>query len=406
MRARLIAIGIILLMSIPAVAGSDIVCNNHLAAPDLKLECELTDNANESVKLYLKSFNGITVDSWIWAIKYIEDWDGKIVVNPRREYVFAPFNFSMNLENSMREAAESVWLEFEHYWVFYNKENILRFVIIHKDGRIEEKNVTVYISGRVPYPWEDREVLGLLLEFGFVFAILGSIILLAKLIEALRVTRAEETFDENNKNESRLKPSKPSRSFLIFSALLFFYLGHLASPWVVYFLATPFRIASDVKLLLLGSVLLGLTLEWLFFVRNAKKSGYSYLIREAPITGLEWVPLAMFPFGVWPMLIGFLAFFFLFLVNQDYEVNRLMRKTALPASVFAASALVLLVGGDAAFIAGFLVLAFIHPYLIASKIKSAPSIEEIPVTQRSPEVRELLETFDRVLRERKMEGEL
>ncbi len=73
-------------------------------------------------------------------------------VNPGGAYLVAPFNFTVDLKSAMREFAGRTWLGSNHYWILYNKENVLTFEILGENGTVEEKNVTVYISGRVSYP--------------------------------------------------------------------------------------------------------------------------------------------------------------------------------------------------------------------------------------------------------------
>ncbi|WP_456365646.1 hypothetical protein, partial [Thermococcus sp.] len=197
--------------------------------------------------------------------------------------------------------------------------------------------------------------------------------------------------------------------FAVTGGFLFRGGGLFVVPILFYLLATPLRIVSDVGLYILTVVLAFLTLEWLLFVWDAWRSGHPYIIREAPLTGLEWVPLAVAPLGGWPLNFnllpfGLLSFFFLFLLNKEPRINVLMRKLALPASLVAVFALVLLINPDFAFDVIFLAMAFLHPYLVVSKIETAPSIEDLPVFQRSPEVKELLERFDRVIKQRKLEG--
>ncbi len=402
MRTAVAAVVLTVLFLAPVVAGATISCDDHVKASDLTLSCTLFGERNETVKLYLKSFDGIPVDSDVWATGHVPGLDRAITTNPGGAYFIPPFNFSVNLENAMRITADRVWLGSSHYWVFYNKENTLTFVIIHRNGTVEEKNVPVYIFGRVPYPWEDRETARALIYIALPVVIFLTIIVLAKFYELLRSERAEELGGAGDKNKRR--PPEPSRSSFISSAFLFFFLGDVIAPWVFYSLATPREIINDNKLYIPTVILLGLTLEWILFVRGAEKSGHPYVIREAPITGLEWTPLVMMPFGGWPLALGLLLFLLLFLPNQEPEINRWMRKLALPVSLLTAFALILLVNADVLFSVIFLAMAFIHPHLVVSKIESAPRIEELLPTHRNPEVRELLEKFDRVLKERRLEG--
>lgn len=396
---RLIVPILITLLFIPSVAGVSLSCDDHVSAPNLTLRCTLLGENNESVKVYLKAFDGIQIDSDVWATGHSIDWNGMITGNARRHYFRVPFNFSADLKDAMRVVADKAWLEPEHYWVFYNKKNTVTFAVIHRNGTVEEENVTVYISGRIPYPWEDKEIVRFLYVIGVALGIALAIIFLSKLVELLKVKRAE-----NREEENRPKPPEPSRSSFISSAFLFLFLGILAAPWIFYLLATPERIPNDFRLYLPTTVLIGLTLEWLVFVREAEKSGHPYVIREAPITGLEWTPSVMIPFGGWPTALGSFLFFVPFLLNQDHELNRKMRRLALPVSLAVALALVLIANADLIFIVAFLALAFLHPHYVVSKVKSAPTIEQLPLIQRSPEVRELLEKFDRVIREMEREG--
>ncbi|WP_297550920.1 hypothetical protein [Thermococcus sp.] len=398
-------IGVILvvLLFIPSVAGVSLSCDDHVSAPNLTLRCTLLGESNESVKVYLKSFDGVQVDSDVWVTGYPTDRNETITGNARRHYFRVPFNFSVGLKNAMEVVADKAWLGQEHYWVFYNKKNTLTFAIIHRNGKVEEKSVNVYISGRLHYPWEDKDVLHFIREIGLALGIVLAILFLSKLVELLRTERAEN-MDETQREKDKLKPPEPSRSSFISSAFLFLYLGMLVAPWIFYLLATPEKILGDFRLYLPTTVLAGLTLEWLIFVREAEKSGYPYVIREAPITGLEWTPLAMVPFGGWPTVFGLLLFLALFLPNQEPELNRTMRKLALPVSLVVALTLVLIANADIVFAIAFLALAFFHPHYVVLKVESAPTIEQLPVAQRSPEVRELLERFERVIRDMEREG--
>ncbi len=398
-------IGVILvvLLFIPSVAGVSLSCDDQVSAPNLTLRCTLLGESNESVKVYLKSFDGVQVDSDVWVTGYSTDLNETITGNSRRHYFRVPFNFSVDLKNAMEVVADKAWLGQEHYWVFYNKKNTLTFAIIHRNGKVEEKSVNVYISGRLPYPWEDKDVLHFIREIGFALGIVLAILFLSKLVELLK-TEQMENLDKTREEENRPKPPEPSRSSFIGSAFLFLYLGVLVAPWIFYLLATPEKILNDFRLYLPTTVLIGLTIEWLIFAWEAEKSGYPYVIREAPITGLEWTPLAMVPFGGWPMVFGVLLFFIIFLPNQEPELNRTMRKLALPVSLAVALALVLIANADVLFTVAFLALAFFHPHYVVSKVESAPTIEQLPVAQRSPEVREFLEKFDRVIREMEREG--
>jgi len=403
MRTAVAAAVLTVLFLAPVVEGATISCDDHVNASDLTLSCTLFGERNETVKLYLKSFDGIPVDSDVWATGHVLGLDRAITTNLGGAYFIPPFNFWVNLENAMRIAADRVWLGSSHYWVFYNKENILTFEIIPRNGAVGEKNVMVYISGRVPYPWEDSEVLRFSLEIGLALATVLVLMFLSKLADALRTKRAEE-LSETSQGEKKLEPPESSRSSFIGSVFLFTVIGNAMAPWVFYFLATPLRVANDMKPYIPMVALIGLTLEWLFFVRQAEKSGHPYVIREAPITGLEWTPLVVMPFGGWPLALGLLLFLLLFLLNQEPEINRWMRKLALPVSLLTAFALILLVNADVLFSVIFLAMAFIHSHLVVSKIESAPRIEELLPTHRSPEVRGLLEKFDRVIHERRLEG--
>ncbi len=398
-----IAVILAVILSIPPVAGVNLSCDDQVSAPNLTLRCTLLGENNESVKVYLKAFDGVPVDSDVWATGYSTDRNETITGNAQRHYFRVPFNFSVYMGNAMRRAADKAWLGQEHYWVFYSKENTITFAIIHRNGKVEEKSVNVYISGRVPYPWEDKDVLHFIREIGLALGIVLAILFLLKLVELLRTKRAENT-DETQRERDRPKPPEPSRSSFIGSAYLFLYLGKLAAPWIFYLLATPEKILGDFRMYLPTTVLIGLTLEWLIFVREAEKSGHPYVIREAPITGLEWAPSVMIPFGGWPMVFGLLLFLALFLLNQEPDLNRTMRKLALPVSLAVALALVLIADADVLFTVAFLAMAFFHPHYVVLKVESAPKIEQLPVAQRSPEVRELLEKFDRVIREMEKEG--
>ncbi len=400
-----IAVILIMLLIAPAVAGATITCDNHVSAPGLKLKCTLVGTGNESVRLYLESLNGVAVaSSNIEATGHLIGWNQTITTNPGGAYLIVPFNFTVDLKSTMREFAGKIRLGSNHYWVLYNKENVLTFEILNGNGKTEEQDVTVYISGRVPYPWEN----GILPEVFFALIILTGVFLIfwfvSKPVRLETERRSLET-----PRDGRPRPPQPSRAGFAVTGAFLFRGGELfVIPWLFYFLATPLRIVNDISLYILTVVLVFLTLEWLLFVRNAERSGHPYIIREAPLTGMEWVPLAIVPLGGWPlnfklMPFGVLFFFFLFLINKEPRINELMRKLALPVSLVAASVLVLFLNPDVVFGAIFLAMAFLHPYLVVSKIESAPSIEELSVFQRSPEVKELLERFDRVIKQRKLE---
>ncbi len=148
-----IAVTLLVLLVVPAVAGATITCGNHVPAPGLKLKCTLTGTGNESFRLYLKSLNGVGMESSnIEATGHIVGRNQTVRTNPGGAYLVAPFNFTVDLKSAMREFAGRTWLGSNHY---YNKENVLTFEILGENGTVEEKNVTVYISGRVPYPREN-----------------------------------------------------------------------------------------------------------------------------------------------------------------------------------------------------------------------------------------------------------
>ncbi|WP_297521052.1 hypothetical protein [Thermococcus sp.] len=406
MRKAVAAI-LIMLLLVPAVAGATITCGNHVTAPGLKLKCTLAGTGNESFRLYLKSLNGVGMDSSnIEATGHTFGWNQTVRVNPGGAYLVAPFNFTVDLKSAMREFAGRTWLGSNHYWILYNKENVLTFEILGENGTVEEKNVTVYISGRVPYPWENGVLSGAFLALILVTGVFILFRFASKSMESETEKESPET-----SGEDRPKPPQPSRAgFAVTGAFLFRGGGLFVVSWLFYFLTTPLRIVSDVGLYILTVVLAFLTLEWLLFVWDAWRSGHPYIIREAPLTGLEWVPLAVVPLGGWPLdfklvPFGVLSFFLLFFLNRESRINVLMRKLALPASLVAAFALVLLLNPDVAFGVIFLAMAFLHSYLVVSKIETAPSIEDLPVFQRSPEVKELLERFDDVIKRRKLEGD-
>jgi len=401
MRTSVAVAILVVLMLTPLVMGAEISCKDHVKAPDMRLECRVLGQENDTIRLHLRAFNGIPVSSYVVATGHIPGWDGLISANPGNEYFLAPFNFSVNLENVMKDTAREAGLDGDHYWVFYNKENILTFDVVHKNGRVEKKNVTVYVSGKVPYPWEDKDAFGLLFSVGLDVAIIAGILVLVKLVGVLRTERAEEAPESR---EERPKPPELSRSSILWFVFFFFGLWWIISPWALYLLASPTKLTEDMGLFLLMGVPFGLTLEWLYFAKNAERSGYSHLIRRAPITGLEWTVLVLTFLGGWARFLGPVLFVFMFVLNQEPGIMRRMRKAALPVSLAVSLALVALLNVDTVLSLLFLSVAFIHPYLAASKGGCCTWVGEPLAGKGDPDVKELLEKFEGVIKAMELEG--
>jgi hypothetical protein len=308
-------------------------------------------------------------------------WDkinGKRVagLNPITEQISLRPNSTATMEiiiwNVMVDAISEIGLDSSYNWIFNGKKNYVTFEIVHANGTVERKTIEVFMGGGPYVPVKlDEKTKGL---FAFFF-----LTLVASFITWLR-RRSRETANERKKLP-KYKPSRWNYLSVLFTA---FWLALLVAPWVLYYLGTPTNYYGDLRLYLSAIPITVFTLWFLVDWSELKLRDTLYLLKNPPVTGLEWIPFSAFVLYIdifylwWAM--GLMAFY----INRHEKLNRVMRLAGLISPLWAFY-LAETFGGDAVFRYSLLALAVIHIALINSVVMNAPERPE-----KSPEVEGVL----------------
>ena len=397
---KLVVTLIVIMVAIPSakpVFGAEIVCPQMINATHPVLECTISGSPMEKVKVKLKSFNGVPVHVKLARTKLVNGQE--VQINPEKEFVEVPFSISLSLNSPIEQFMDRLYLNSSNKWILYNKVSTLTFELSYPNGTAKETQVGVYISGKVPSPLRDRETRDFLLHLALPYILLLLIVLAYQVYRFIRWNSLESEESEEKEDEEIPKLGKLRTSFA-FSGLIGTGFGLFLLPWALYLFATPPKMVSDVVLYIPITAMLGLIVEWKAFTSVVEKSGRAYLLRTPPVTGIEWIPLALLSFRGWVVLAGFFGYLATFALSMNRKLSRQLIKVAVIISPIAALLIIVYFTGDFTFIAGILLLSYLYPYLIKSKAETAPSLEEVQPVFRSPEVQEILETFDKVLRER------
>ncbi|WP_297513609.1 hypothetical protein [Thermococcus sp.] len=397
---KLVVTLIVIMVAVPSakpVFGADIVCSQMINATYPVLECAIPGSPIENVKVKLKSFNGVPVHVKLSGTKLVNGQE--VQVNPEKEFVEVPFSISLGLNSPIEQFMDYLYLNSSNKWILYNKVSTLTFELSYPNGTAKETQVGVYISGKVPSPLSDRETRDFFSHLAFPYILLLLIVLAYQVYRFIRWNPLESGEREEKEDEEIPKLRNLRKSFA-FSGLIGIGFGLSLLPWVLYLFATPPKMVSDVVLYIPITAMLGLVIEWEAFTSVVENSGKDYLLRTPPVTGIEWIPLVLLSFRGWVVLAGFFGYLATFALSMNRKLSRQLIKIAVIISPIAALLIIVCFTGDFTFIAGILLLSYLYPYLIKSKAETAPSLEEVQPVFRSPEVQEILETFDKVLRER------
>jgi len=404
---KLLALSFLMLTAIiftfQPVQALSISCPQVVNASHPVLKCTVSGSPGERVEVRLKSFDSVQVHALLQATKRVGN--ETYYSNLGKSFVDVPFNVSVDLSGPMEQFLNYLDFSSDKAWILYNKINTLTFELSYPNGAKEEKRVNVCISGKVPSPLRDKETRNFLLHLATPYLLLIALAIGYQLYKFIRWNPLESDEEKEKDEKEELPHLKGLRKSFAISGLIGLGVGLFLLPWILHLLASPPRIVNDVRLYLPTTVMAGLTAEWLAFVKMIEKGGkpYLYLLRNPPVTGIEWIAISLLFLGKWGVVMGILGYPLLFLANSNKKLNRHVVKVAPFLSLAVALALTLRFPADSAFILAILVLSFLHPYLIKKKAENAPSLEEIHPMFKSRDAHEIVDTFERILNERKLE---
>ena len=379
---KLAVLLIVLALVIPHVSAIELTCQKTLPPEPSRMYCNLTGQGNISVRVV--AFDGVPVRDYN-NYGYWRRVDGRSMdLTKLTKTVLLKQNstavMEVNIWNVMVDAVHGIGLDGSDTWIFNGKRNYITFEIVHANGTVERKTIEVFIGGGPYVPVKlDEKTKGL---FAFFF-----LTLIAGFITWLR-RRSRETANERKKLP-KYKPSRWNYISVLFTA---FWLALLVAPWVLYYLGTPTNYYGDLRLYLSAIPIAVFTFWFLVDWSELKLRDTLYLLKNPPVTGMEWIPFSAFVIDIdrfylwWAM--GLMAFY----LNRHEKLNRLMRLAGLASPLWALY-LAETFGGDAVFWYSLIALAVLHVVLINFVVINAPE-----KTERSPEVEEILRKLEGVAR--------
>jgi len=381
---------IILLMLSPLASAAELNCQKAISPDPVVMYCNLTGTGNVSVRVV--AFDGVNVSCGMncgfWDAIFDGGREHDISVS-LGDFLALGHNstaeFEIFIGNIIVDVLSEIGLDSAQNWVFNGRTNYVTFEIVHANGAVERIKVAVFVKGGPYLPalphGKTRE------------AVLFAALLLA--LGAVMWVRKRAVEQENPDGGSDRQGDRsyiPSRWNYLGRVFLLMWVATLVSAWLLYYFGTPTRYYGDYRLFFSEVPLLALTVSFLMDWSGLKLRDKLYLLKNPPITGIEWVPLSAVAFG-WRYFIAGLILFGIFLViNCDERLNRLMRLAGLVSSLWAFY-LVGTFGGDPVFKYSLTALAVIHVALINSVVMNAP--EKVG---RSADVEELVKTFERALK--------
>jgi|GEM_PF-3065221 len=381
---------IILLMLLPLASAAELNCQRAISPDPVVMYCNLTGTGNVSVRVV--AFDSVNVSCGMNC----GFWDA--IFDGRREHDISvslgdflalghnsTAEFEIFIGSIITDALSKIGLDSAQNWVFNGRTNYVTFEIVHANGTVERIKVAVFIKGGpyLPIPSHGRA------REAVLFA---ALLLAVGAVMWMRKRAVEQETSDGGSNRLRDRSYIPSRWNYLERVFLLMWVATLVSAWVLYYLGTPTRYYGDYRLFFSEVPLLALTLGFLVDWSELRLLDKLYLLRNPPITGVEWMPLSAVVFGWRYFIAGWILFGLFLVLNRDERLNRLMRLAGL-ASPLWAFYLVETFGGDPVFKYSLTALVVIHVALINSVVMNAP--EKVG---RSPDVEELVKTFERALR--------
>jgi len=175
---KLLPFLLLILLTTNLVAGLTLECPQRANVDNGYLVCTLNSSQREKVAVYVSSVNEVKHEPGD-VVLYVET-NGE----SRFSWLDKPFWFTppAMLNLSLSDALSRITYEYEGpftgdlEWMFYGKENVFTFTVVHQDGRNESREVRVFIGGRANLGRVILEYIKLVSILTLIFiAILGAV---------------------------------------------------------------------------------------------------------------------------------------------------------------------------------------------------------------------------------------
>ncbi|ADT84723.1 hypothetical protein [Thermococcus barophilus] len=379
-KVAVITVFFIVMVFIPQVFALNVTCSPKVNVHE-KVRC--TVNGIGTAKIYLVAVDGIEIGhSRVWFFSETDDF-----IRESPSGVSLPIGIEFIPWSLLYRAVKNAfWTDSEYQWALYNRVNYFTFRFEFDNGTVEDVTIPIYIEGDAIS--EIKEILKAAIAFVSIISILVSI--------AYIWGRRK---GEVPKNQDTSLPSRLSFIFLPFMLVEFY---PAMAALFIYFSGSLSTLKGDANILWSIFVLLLWNFEVLSYRSAMLKA------RKKPITGIEWIPASIIRWSGLSFAVGLIGTVVLFAVSGKKSLNELFRRIAFPASLIWLIILTYTLSPNTILLLMLLVFSVWHVLLI-SGIESVIRAEEDVVLienkhQRSPEVEELIQKFDRIIWEMKKDG--